>query len=43
MKIANIVTNAVLAVAVAVLFVLHFTGGDKSGGNGGEARKPLLY
>ncbi len=30
MKIANIVTNVVLAVAVAVLFVLHFTGGEKS-------------
>jgi len=30
MKIANIVTNVVLAVAVVVLFVLHFTGGEKS-------------
>jgi outer membrane protein len=30
MKITNIVTNAVLAAAVAVLFVLHFTGGEKA-------------
>ncbi|MEZ5073029.1 MAG: OmpH family outer membrane protein [Bacteroidales bacterium] len=29
MKIANTVLNIVLAVAVVVLFVLHFTGGDK--------------
>ena len=34
MKIANIVTNAVLAAAVVVLFVLHFSGGDKK--TGGE-------
>ena len=33
MKITNIVTNVVLAVAVAVLFVLHFTGGEKGNGN----------
>lgn len=30
MKIANIVTNVVLGVAVVVLFVLHFLGGEKS-------------
>jgi outer membrane protein len=29
MKIANLVTNVVLAAAVAVLFVLYFTGGGK--------------
>ena len=29
MKIANIITNAVLGAAVVVLFVLHFTGGEK--------------
>ena len=35
MKIANIVTNVVLGAAVIVLFVFHFTGGDKkvSGGD----------
>lgn len=37
MKIASIVTNIVLAVAVAVLFVLHFTGGEKSGSKGSAA------
>ncbi len=37
MKIANIVTNAVLAVAVVVLFVLHFSGGEKSELHGDEA------
>ncbi len=37
MKIANIVTNVVLAAAVVVLFVLHFSGGDKSKNRGGEA------
>jgi outer membrane protein len=42
MKIANIVTNAVLAVAVVILFVLHFSGGAKSGGNGGEARDSAI-
>ncbi len=31
MKIANIVTNVVLAAAVIVLFVLHFSDGEKSG------------
>jgi len=30
MKIANIVTNVVLAAAVVVLFVLHFSGGEKT-------------
>lgn len=35
MKVTNIVTNAVLAVAVVVLFVLHFTGHSKSE-NGSE-------
>ena len=30
MKIANIVTNVVLAIAVVVLFVLHFSGGKKA-------------
>jgi outer membrane protein len=35
MKIANIVTNVVLAAAVVVLFVLHFSDGDKKE-NGGE-------
>ena len=30
MKIANIVTNVVLGAAVVVLFVLHFTGGEKT-------------
>ena len=29
MKIANIVTNVVLGAAVIVLFVFHFTGGEK--------------
>ena len=37
MKIANIVTSAVLAVAVAVLFVLHFSGGEKSEQHSDEA------
>ena len=36
MKISNIVVNAVLAVAVAVLFVLHFTGGEKGENKGGN-------
>jgi len=31
MKIANIVSNAVLAIAVVVLFVLHFAGGKTDG------------
>lgn len=39
MKIANIVTNAVLAVAVVVLFVLHFTGSEKSGDRGGKGQE----
>ena len=30
MKVANIVTNAILAAAVVVLFVLHFSGNGKS-------------
>lgn len=38
MKTANIVTNVVLAVAVAVLFVLHFTGGEKSENHGGDGQ-----
>ena len=29
MKIANIVTNVVLAAAVIVLFIFHFSGGEK--------------
>jgi outer membrane protein len=33
MKIANIVTNVVLAAAVVVLFVLHFSGNEKSSEN----------
>jgi outer membrane protein len=33
MKIANIVTNVVLGAAVVVLFVLHFTGGEKKAGH----------
>ena len=39
MKIANIVTNVVLGAAVIVLFVFHFTGGEKkvSGGNDAAA------
>ncbi|MCK5066493.1 MAG: OmpH family outer membrane protein [Bacteroidales bacterium] len=39
MKIANIVTNVVLGAAVIVLFVFHFTGGDKkvSGGDAAAA------
>jgi len=39
MKIANIVTNVVLAAAVIVLFVLHFTGGEKqvTGGDDSSA------
>ncbi len=34
MKIANIVTNVVLGAAVIVLFVFHFTGGEKKTSNG---------
>ena len=37
MKIANIVTNVVLAVAVVVLFVLHFSGGESKEIKGGQA------
>jgi outer membrane protein len=37
MKIANIVTNAVLGAAVIVLFILHFTDGRSSAENGGQA------
>ena len=39
MKIANIVTNVVLGAAVIVLFVFHFTGGEKkvSGGDAAAA------
>jgi len=33
MKIANIVTNAVLAAAVVVLFILHFSGGSAPAGD----------
>jgi outer membrane protein len=42
MKIANIVTNVVLAVAVAVLFVLHFTGGDKSSAKSGAVTSAAI-
>ncbi len=42
MKITNIVTNAVLAVAVAVLFVLHFTGGEKGNGNTRAAQASVV-
>ena len=38
MKISNIVVNVVLAVAVAVLFVLHFTGGEKGENKGGAVQ-----
>jgi len=34
MKIANIVTNVVLGAAVVVLFVFHFTGGEKTTSKG---------
>ncbi|RLD68845.1 MAG: hypothetical protein DRI98_11305 [Bacteroidetes bacterium] len=37
MKIANIVTNVVLAVAVIALFVLHFSGGEKKDNKGEHA------
>ncbi len=39
MKIANIVTNVVLAAAVIVLFIFHFSGGEKkvSGGDAASA------
>lgn len=37
MKIANIVTNVVLGAAVVVLFVLHFTGNEKSEGGNEQA------
>ena len=36
MKIANIVTNVVLAAAVVVLFVLQFSGGEKETGGEGQ-------
>ena len=42
MKIVNIVTNVVLAVAVAVLFVLHFTGGDKSNTKSGAVASAAI-
>ena len=41
MKIANIVTNVVLGAAVIVLFVFHFTGGDKKV-SGGDAAAALM-
>lgn len=37
MKIANIVTNVVLGIAVVVLFVLHFSGGEKQENKGEQA------
>jgi len=37
MKVTNIVTNVVLAVAVVVLFVLHFSGGEKKETTGEQA------
>jgi outer membrane protein len=37
MKLTNIVTNVVLAVAVVVLFVLHFTSGEKTENKGEQA------
>jgi outer membrane protein len=37
MKIANIVTNVVLGAAVIVLFVFHFTGGEKKVSGGAAA------
>ncbi|MFO7671913.1 MAG: OmpH family outer membrane protein [Bacteroidales bacterium] len=39
MKIANIVTSAVLAAAVVVLFILHFSGGEKGEKRGGDTRE----
>ena len=42
MKLANIVTNVVLGAAVVVLFVLHFTGGEKSEGNGEHAASTMM-
>jgi len=41
MKIANIVTNVVLGAAVIVLFVFHFTGGEKKV-SGEEATSSLV-
>jgi outer membrane protein len=41
MKIANIVTNVVLGAAVIVLFVFHFTGGEKKV-SGGDAAAALI-
>ena len=41
MKIANIVTNVVLGAAVIVLFVFHFTGGEKKV-SGGDAAAALV-
>ena len=37
MKLTNIITNVVLGAAVAVLFVLHFTGSEKSEGKSEKA------
>jgi outer membrane protein len=37
MKIANIITNAVLGAAVVVLFILHFSGGEKKAAQDGAA------
>ncbi len=42
MKLTNIITNVVLGAAVAVLFVLHFTGGEKNEGQGEHAGSAML-
>ena len=42
MKIANIVTNVVLGAAIIVLFVLQFTGGEKSAKGGEHAAAALV-
>lgn len=42
MKIANIVTNVVLGAAIIVLFVLQFTGGEKSEKGGEHAAAALV-